>query len=249
MSEDVSTLFTEGLRQLGFASQDESLYPPFLHYRQQLLDWNTRTNLTAITDPDDVLIKHFLDSLSLLRAYDDCRGGEGRPHPIRLLDIGSGAGFPGLPLKIARPAWHVTLLEATGKKTAFLQHIVETLALENIDVIHGRAEELAHNKKYRAAFDVVTARAVSSLSNLLEYCAPYCRVGGYILLPKKGDLSSELEQGKCAATLVGATFHADTPVDLPGLDDGRRFLVWRQQIACPMIYPRSGAAMAKKSLV
>jgi 16S rRNA (guanine527-N7)-methyltransferase len=240
MSEDVSTLFSAGLHQLGLSSQDESLYSSFLLYRQQLLDWNTRTILTAITDPDDVLLKHFLDSLSLLNAYD-------KPH-TRLLDIGSGAGFPGLPLKIVRPAWHVTLLEATGKKTAFLQHMVETLALKDIDVVHGRAEELAHNKKYRSTFDVVTARAVSSLSNLLEYCAPYCRVGGSILLPKKGDLSTELEQGKRAATLVGAAFHADLSVDLPGLDDGRHILVWRQQKACPATYPRSGAAMAKKPL-
>jgi 16S rRNA (guanine527-N7)-methyltransferase len=267
MSEDVTDGFIEGLRQLGLTGQGASLYAPFLRYRQELLDWNTRTNLTAITDPDDVLIKHFLDSLSLLQAYG--RGdvvGTG-PSPVRaaptatvfagydgqgkalsLLDIGSGAGFPGLPLKIVRPDWRVTLLEATGKKTAFLQHMIKVLALEGIEVIHGRAEELAHNKKYRAAFDVVTARAVSSLPILLEYCAPFCRVGGSILLPKKGDLTGELEQGKRATVLVGATFRADVAVDLPGLHDGRRILVWQQQRACPAIYPRSGAAMAKRPL-
>ena len=173
---------------------------------------------------------------------------DARPHPTRLLDIGTGAGFPGLPLKIVRPDWHVTLLEATGKKVAFLQHMVKVLGLEKIEVVHGRAEELAHHKQYRAAFDVVTARAVSSLPTLLEYCAPYCRIGGYILLPKKGDLTSELEQGKRASALLGATLHADIPVDLPGLDDGRRILVWQQQKACPTTYPRSGAAMAKKTL-
>jgi 16S rRNA (guanine527-N7)-methyltransferase len=246
MSENVSVLFVEGLQQLGLGDQNELLYARFLRYRQELLDWNTRTNLTAITNPDDVLIKHFLDSLSLLQAYD-CRVGTS-PYPTRLLDIGSGAGFPGLPLKIVRPDWQVTLLEATGKKTAFLQHLVEVLGLDNVDVVHGRAEELAHNQQYRATFDVVTARAVSSLPTLLEYCAPYCRVGGHILLPKKGDLSRELEQGKRAATLVGTAFHADIPVDLPGLDDERRILVWQQQKACPPLYPRSGATMAKKPL-
>jgi 16S rRNA (guanine527-N7)-methyltransferase len=247
MSEKVSVAFIEGLQQLGLASQEPldgalapTLYAHFLQYRQELLDWNTRTNLTAITDPDDVLIKHFLDSLSLLQAYDKSA--------TRLLDIGSGAGFPGIPLKIVHPDWHVTLLEATGKKTAFLQHIVTVLGLEEIEVIHGRAEELAHKQQYRAAFDVVTARAVSSLSTLLEYCAPYCRIGGYILLPKKGNLTNELEQGKQAARLVGATFHADITVDLPSLDDGRRILVWQQQKACPTTYPRSGAAMAKRPL-
>ncbi len=247
MSENVLVPFIEGLQQLGLVSQESvdgelapALCAHFLHYRQELLDWNTRTNLTAITDPDDVLIKHFLDSLSLLQAYDKSA--------TSLLDIGSGAGFPGLPLKIVRPDWHVTLLEATGKKTAFLQHMVTVLGLEGIEVVHGRAEELAHKQQYRAAFDVVTARAVSSLSTLLEYCAPYCRIGGYILLPKKGDLTSELEQGKRAAGLVGATFHADITVDLPDLNDGRRILVWQQQKACPATYPRSGAAMARKPL-
>jgi 16S rRNA (guanine527-N7)-methyltransferase len=284
MLENVSIQFIEGLQQLGLISQGpvdsglaSPLYAHFLHYRRELLDWNTRTNLTAITDPDDVLIKHFLDSLSLLQAYDRRDGGEplrrtgqaqGKgasplptptapirsqpygqsPSPTRLLDIGSGAGFPGLPLKIVCPDWQVTLLEATGKKTAFLQHMVEVLGLEQINVVHGRAEELAHNKEYRATFDIVTARAVSSLANLLEYCAPYCRTGGYILLPKKGDLARELEQGQRAAALVGVNLHADISVDLPGLSDGRRILVWQQEKACPALYPRSGSAMAKKAL-
>jgi len=247
MSKDVADIFIEGLRQLGFAVDDglaSPFYAQFSQYRQELLDWNTRTNLTAITNPDDVLIKHFLDSLSLLKAGLPSRAS----HPIRLLDIGSGAGFPGLPLKIVCPTWQVTLLEATGKKTAFLQHMVEVLGLEKIEVVHGRAEELAHHKHYRATFDIVTARAVSSLSTLLEYCAPYCRIGGSILLPKKGDLTSELEQGKRAARLVGATLQDDIPINLPGLDDGRRILVWQQQKVCPTTYPRSGAAMAKKPL-
>ncbi len=244
--EEMPDLFIEGLHQLGLTDQNDSLHAHFLQYRQELLEWNTRINLTAITNPDDVLIKHFLDSLSLLQAYD-CRDGDSS-HPIRLLDIGSGAGFPGLPLKIVRPDWQVTLLEATGKKTAFLQHMVEALGLEDINIVHGRAEELARNKQYRAAFDVVTARAVSALPILLEYCAPYCRMGGYILLPKKGDLTSELEQGKRTAALVGTTLHADILVDLPGLDDGRRILVWQQRKACPASYPRSGAMMARKPL-
>src|SRR2546421_10374660 len=122
----------------------------FLRYRQELLDWNTRFNLTAITDPEEVLIKHFLDSLSLLIVYD-------RPG-TRLLDIGAGAGFPGLPLKIVRPHWQVMLLEATGKKVTFLQHVIETLKFQNVVAVHGRAEELVHKPEYRAAFDVVTAR-------------------------------------------------------------------------------------------
>lgn len=238
MSDEVSQLFIEGLTRLGL-SQDH--YEQFLRYRQELLDWNTRINLTAIKNPDEVLIKHFLDGLSLLAVYNRSQA--------RLLDIGSGAGFPGLPLKIVQPQWHVTLLEATNKKVLFLHHMVETLQLQNVEVIHGRAEELAHKREYRAAFDVVTARAVASLPALLEYSAPYCRVGGSIILPKKGDLVEELAQGRRAATQVGASFKADVPVELPGLADGRRLLVWEQRKLCPPHYPRSGAAMAKKPLL
>ncbi len=240
MVEGLSKIFAEGLQQLGIDLHNEQLLAAFASYRQELLDWNTRINLTAITDPQDVLLKHFLDSLSLLKAYTNSRA--------RLLDIGSGAGFPGLPLKIVRPQWHVTLLEATGKKTLFLRHMVETLQLQDVEIIHGRAEELAHKSEYRATFDIVTARAVSALPTLLEYCAPYCRVGGVIVLPKKGNITEELQQAKHTATLVGTKFKADLPIDLPGLADGRRLLVWEQHNSCPSRYPRSGAAIAKKPL-
>lgn len=212
----------------------------FLRLRQELLDWNTRVNLTAITDPVDVLLKHFLDSLTLLEV--------GSAKRARVLDIGAGAGFPGLPLKLARPQWELVLLEATGKKVAFQRHIIEALGLQAIEAIHGRAEEIAHKPGYRGSFDLVTARAVASLPALLEYAAPFCRVGGRILLPKKGDLAAELEQGKRAASALGLLFKADQRVTLPGLDDGRRILVWEQVKLCPPQYPRSGSAMAKKPL-
>ncbi|MBA2285491.1 MAG: 16S rRNA (guanine(527)-N(7))-methyltransferase RsmG [Ktedonobacteraceae bacterium] len=212
----------------------------FLQYRQELLDWNTRINLTAITDPGEVLSKHFLDSLSLLLVYD-------RP-AARVLDIGAGAGFPGLPLKIMRPQWQVVLVEATGKKVTFIQHVIEVLDLKDVVVVHGRAEELALNSAYRSSFDLVTARAVASLPTLLEYAAPYCRVGGKIILPKKGDLAQELVQGKRAAQQIGAVLRDDVTVRLLGLDDGRRMLVWEQARKCPAQYPRSGALMAKSPL-
>jgi 16S rRNA (guanine527-N7)-methyltransferase len=236
MSENLSTEFITGLQRL----EVENHAAAFLRYRQELLDWNTRINLTAITDPEEVCIKHFLDSLSLLQVYD-------KPN-THLLDIGSGAGFPGLPLKIVRPEWHVTLLEATGKKTLFLRHMIEVLQLKNIEVIHGRAEELAHKSAYRATFDLVTARAVASLSALLETSAPYTRTGGRIVLPKKGDLEDEIQHGKRAAGQLGTRLVAARTVDLPGLDDGRRLLVWEQFRSCPTLYPRSWATMTKKPL-
>lgn len=239
MVEDLSNAFLTGLSQLGLTQTDKQL-AQFLQYQQELLEWNTHFNLTAIKDPEEVQIKHFLDSLSLLAAYD-------KPQ-THLLDIGSGAGFPGLALKIACPQWHVTLLEATGKKVTFLQHIIEILQLEGIEALQGRAEELAHQAAYRAQFDFVTARAVASLPALLEYSAPYCRVGGAIVLPKKGDLVDEMARGKRAASQVGAVFKADVRVELPGLTDGRRLLAWEQQKICPAQYPRAGAVMVKKPL-
>ena len=237
--ESLSSAFLEGLQQLHLqlsAIQIEQL----LRYRRELLAWNTRINLTAITNPEEVLLKHFLDSLSLLNVYD-------QPN-TKLLDIGSGAGFPGIVLKIARPNWLITSLEATGKKITFQSHIIDHLHLDGIETIHVRAEELAHKQAYRAKFDLVTARAVASLPVLLEYCAPYCRMGGQIVLPKKGDLTEELAQGKRAAQKVGAVLKTNEPVNLPGLDDGRRLLVWEQKKVCPSEFPRGGAAMAKKPL-
>src|SRR6266571_4211125 len=245
MVDDALGMFTEGLRQLGLdvndpAGRERPFLQQFLGYRQELLDWNTRMNLTAITDPGEVLIKHFFDSLSLLIVYD-------RPG-TRLLDIGAGAGFPGLPLKIVRPHWQVMLLEATGKKVTFLQHVIETLQLQDVIAVHGRAEEFAHKQEYRAAFDLVTARAVASLPTLLEYAAPFCRVHGQIVLLKKGALEDEITLGKRAAKEVGTVLKSDVVVTLSGLTDGRRLLVWEQQKLCPKHYPRGGAAMAKNTL-
>ena len=231
--------FLEGLNQLGLELTEQQSNQ-FLRYQQELLDWNTRINLTAINDPDEVLLKHFLDSLSLLMVYDG--------PDARLLDIGAGAGFPGIPLKIVRPQWHVVLLEATGKKVTFLRHIIEMLQLHDVEAVHGRAEELAHKSEYRASFDLATARAVASLPTLLEYAAPFCRVSGQMIFPKKGDLAEELARGKHAASQVGVRFKADVPVSLPGLEDGRSLLVWEQVRTCPEKFPRSSSTMVRKPL-
>jgi 16S rRNA (guanine527-N7)-methyltransferase len=241
MDGDLEGTFSEELRRFGVSNDAlPRVLTQFQRYRQELLDWNARINLTAITNPEEVLSKHFLDSLSLLQVYD-------RPQ-TRLIDIGSGAGFPGLPLKIVRPEWQVTLLEATGKKVAFLQHMIESLEISGISAIHARAEDLAQQREYRAAFDLVAARAVAALPILLEYAAPFCRVGGTSVLYKKGDLAEELLQGKRAARLLGVSPPVDQPVTLPGLADDRRLLLWRQHAPCPPQYPRSYAAMLKKPL-
>jgi 16S rRNA (guanine527-N7)-methyltransferase len=240
MSKESSLdLFLQGLQMLDPAFTNQQL-TQFLRYRQELIEWNGRFNLTAITDPEEILFKHFLDSASILTVYESLQA--------RMMDIGAGAGFPGIPLKILRPEWHVVLVEATGKKVTFLRHMIEVLELSDTEAVQGRAEELARQQAYRASFDLVTARAVASLSTLLEYAAPYCRVGGQIILPKKGDMAEELAQGKLAAKQLGAVLRTDKAVTLPGLDDGRRLLVWEQVKVCPEQFPRSGSAMAKKPL-
>ncbi|HEV2579316.1 MAG TPA: 16S rRNA (guanine(527)-N(7))-methyltransferase RsmG [Ktedonobacteraceae bacterium] len=231
--------FIQVLHQFAPDVTDEQVEQFFL-YRQILLEWNERFNLTAITDPGEILVKHFLDSLTLLSVY-------GR-REARVLDLGAGAGFPGLPLKVARPAWQVELLEATGKKVTFLRHVIETLGLSGIEALQGRAEELAHRRDYRGAFDLVTARAVAGLPTLLEYAAPFCRIGGRMIFPKKGDLTDELAQGSAAARQLGAALVDDVAVTMPGLDDGRRLLVYEQVRLCPPHYPRHGSVIARKAL-
>lgn len=239
MSTDLPGPFLAGLDQLGLHASEQQL-AQLLCYREELLEWNRRINLTAITDADEVLVKHFLDALSLLTVYHVPQAS--------VLDLGSGAGFPGLPLKIMCPQWHVTLLEATGKKVHFLRHMVETLQLNHVEVLQGRAEELAHQVSYRGTFDMVTARAVAALSPLLECSAAYCRINGYMILPKKGDITEELRQGMRTAEYVGATLQEAVPVELPQLADGRCLYVWRQRRPCPPQFPRAWSTMIRKSL-
>jgi 16S rRNA (guanine527-N7)-methyltransferase len=239
LQEDPQSRFIQALRQIVPDVSDAQIEQFFL-YREVLLEWNQRFNLTAITDPGEILVKHFLDSLSLLGVYTQ--------EEARVLDLGAGAGFPGVPLKIVRPAWRVALLEATGKKVMFLRHVIEALGMNGIEAVQGRAEELAHQQSYRGAFDLVTARAVAGLPTLLEYAAPFCRVEGRMIFPKKGDLTGELAQGNVAARQLGSALVDDVAVTVPGLGDGRRLMVYEQVRLCPPQYPRSGSAMAKKPL-
>jgi len=235
----------EGAAALGL-TLSERQRAQFAQLRDLLLDWNTRVNLTAITDPDEVVTRHFLDALTCTLALS----ADARARQLRLLDVGSGAGFPGLPLAIVFPRWQVTLLEATGKKTRFQEAAIAALGLTNVHPLHARAEELAHTREQRGRYHVITARAVAALPTLLEYCAPFARVGGVIIAPKKGDLAQELAAGRTAATLLGARLLNPIAITTPGLaDDDRALLVARQQRPCPPLYPRAGGAPQKHPLV
>lgn len=234
---------SEGAAALGLALDEQQL-DRFARFRALLLDWNTRVNLTAITDPAEVLTRHFLDSLTCLLALPP----ESRAEALKLLDIGSGAGFPGLALAIACPRWRVTSMDATGKKIRFQQAVIAELKLDNAKALASRAEELAHRSDYRGRFDVITARAVATLPALLEYCSPFARVGGFIVAPKKGDLAAEVAAGERAAALLGVRLMPPLPVTIPPLDDGRVLLVARQERTCPPRYPRPAGAPLKRPL-
>jgi len=232
-----------GAAALGLAL-DGARVERFARYRDLLLDWNTRVNLTAITDPAEVVTRHFLDALTCLLGVP----AEWRSRELRLIDVGSGAGFPGLPLALVLPEWRVTVLEATGKKVRFLDAVLRDLGLTNVQTVTGRAEEVAHAAAHRGAYEVVTARAVAALPTLLEYCAPFARLGGRLILPKKGDLAAELTAGERAAPLLGARLLNAVLVTVPPLDDGRVLLLAHQERSCPPHYPRAAGAPVKRPL-
>jgi len=233
----------EGAASLGVPLDDSQL-DQFCRLRDVLLDANTRVNLTAITDPAEVVTRHFLDSLTCLLAVEPAQ----RARPLRLLDVGSGAGFPGIPLAIAFPAWRVTSLEATGKKARFQREAVAALGLDNVIVLTGRAEELAQQPEHRGRYDLVTARAVAALPTVLEYCCPFACVGGRVIAPKKGDLADEVAAGTRAAALLGAKLLAPIPITVPPLADGRVLVVAQQERMCPEQYPRPSGAPARRPL-
>jgi 16S rRNA (guanine527-N7)-methyltransferase len=216
----------------------------FARFGALLLDENAHVNLTAITVPAEVVTRHFLDSLTCVLGVPARERGQS----LRLLDIGSGAGFPGLALAIARPHWSVTSLEATGKKVRFQQSVIGRLGLDNAVVLAGRAEELAHTPEHRARYDVVTARALAALPSLLEYCAPFARPAGRVIAPKKGNLTDELAAGARAARILGAHLLAPIPITVPPLDDGRMLIVAEQRQPCPPVYPRAAGAPLKRPL-
>ncbi len=215
----------------------------FLRYRDELLAWNRKMNLTSITDPDEVETLHFLDSLSVAAGIPGGIGGAGR-----LLDVGTGGGFPGIPLKLAHPSLSVTLLESTAKKTRFLSHIVNDLGLEAVEVLCRRSEDLAQDPAHRERYDTVVARAVASIATLAELTLPLCAVGGRVIAQKRGNIAEELQRGARAIATMGGRLLECKPVSLPGLVDGRCLVVLQKIAPTPENYPRRAGVPAKRPL-
>ncbi len=214
----------------------------FAVYQSELLGWNTRVNLTAITDPFEVQVKHFADSLSCLLALPSAL------HPVRLVDVGTGAGFPGLPLKIACPEIDLALLDSIRKKTVFLEHLTRVLGLTGVEVLTGRAEELGRDPSRRESYDVVTSRAVAELCTLVELCLPLTRVGGRLIAQKKDGIDDELRAADRAISILGGRLLPLRRYQLPGLTEPRLLVVVEKVVLTPPQYPRRAGVPEKRPL-
>ncbi len=228
-------------RALGLALTSEQL-ASFQAYYEELTAWNARFNLTTITEYEEVQIKHFLDSLSCLLALDlDV------DESLSCIDVGAGAGFPGLPLKIVCPRWSLTLLESTGKKVTFLQHLIERLQAERARAIKGRAEELGRDPAHREGYDLVLARAVAPLPVLVEYTLPFCRLGGMVIAQKGPEAQAEAEAARPGVAILGGQLRDIKAVPLPGLT-GRRLVVIDKVDPTPDKYPRRPGVPVRRPL-
>jgi 16S rRNA (guanine527-N7)-methyltransferase len=213
----------------------------FSRYEKELEIWNSRHSLTAIRKPEDVRVKHFLDSLS---AYLALRGSK----MTRIIDVGTGAGFPGIPLKILCPAIHLTLVESVAKKAAFCEHIVQALALENVEVLQIRAEQLGQDSAYREKFDWAIARAVAVMPVLVEYLLPLVRVGGKALAMKGDNAPAEAHSADGTIQMLGGHLRQLMPVILPGVVETRHLVVIDKIAATPEKYPRREGIPTKRPL-
>lgn len=233
-------IFKKGVEDLGITLSEQQ-YQQFITYYELLVEWNSFMNLTAITEFDEVCLKHFVDSLSLCKAYD-CK------NDTRVIDIGTGAGFPGIPLKIAFPNLKITLLDSLGKRVKFLNEVINQIGLTDMEAIHGRAEDFAKPEFLRESFDLCVSRAVANLSTLSEYCLPYVKKDGYFISYKSEKIIEECKLAEHAIGLLGGKIEGQKEFTLPGSDIYRNLFIIRKVKETPRKYPRKAGLPSKEPL-
>jgi 16S rRNA (guanine527-N7)-methyltransferase len=233
-------LLATGARELDLDLSPAQL-DQFARYADLLIDWNLRFNLTAIVDPREIVIKHFLDSLSALRSIP--------PGPIKLIDVGAGAGLPGIPIKLVRPDVSLTLVEATRKKCDFLQAVVDDLRLDQVHVVNARAEEAGRLEEHREQYDIAIARAVAEMPTLIEYLLPFVKIGGLALAQKSKEAEKETQRATTAIVTLGGRLREVAPVVVPELNEARYLVVVEKLDRTPEKYPRRVGVPSKKPLL
>ena len=237
----MSQIFENKLNELGICLTDKQKQQ-FDRFYELLVEWNGFMNLTGITEYEEVNEKHFVDSLSIIKAIDIEK-------VKTVIDIGTGAGFPGIPLKIAFPHLNIVLLDSLNKRINFLNTIIDELGLDDITTIHGRAEDFAKKPEYREKFDLCVSRAVANLSTLSEYCLPYVNLGGMFISYKSGEVDAEIEKSKKAIEILGGKLEKMVKFQLPGTEIGRSFVKIQKINNTAKKYPRKAGLPAKEPIM
>lgn len=247
MKQYNTSQFEKDLQELHIGLTSKQM-DQFMTYYELLAEWNAFMNLTAITEFDEVLKKHFVDSLSLVKAYDGLQEDRPDADVIRVIDVGTGAGFPGIPLKIAFPSVKVTLLDSLNKRIRFLETVIENLNLQETEAVHGRAEDYARQKEYREKYDLCVSRAVANLSSLSEYCLPFVKKGGKFISFKSEKVSEEVKNAEKAIEILGGRTVGQSEFYLPSSDIFRNLIVIEKIKITPGKYPRKAGLPAKDPL-
>lgn len=232
--------FVDNLEALELKLNDRQI-DQFISYYEILIEWNKVMNLTGITEFEDVIIKHFIDSLSIVKVLE-------LESVESIIDIGTGAGFPGIPLKIVYPDINIVLLDSLNKRIKFLNEVIASLELKDIRCIHGRAEDFSRQKEYREKFDLCVSRAVANLASLAEYCVPYVKKDGAFISYKSGKLEEELKESKKAINVLGGEIENEVKFFLPNTDIERSLVVIRKVKDTPKLYPRKAGIPGKEPI-